>query len=134
MVIIKRGGTFILQRRPLDPNIGAAGLIGCFGGKKEQGESDEAAAHRELLEELDIHVDHTFLKLRYMTHVSVESDYQQSVATIHAAIFELILEESVEVQAKEGELAEMTLASIKKDNASLTPATREAFNYLIRSM
>lgn len=133
MVIIRRGDTFILQRRPLDPNIGAAGLIGCFGGKKEKDESDEAAAYRELLEELDIHTDHSTIKLTYMTHVSVESDYQQSVAIVNAAIFELILEESTDVQAKEGELVVMTLEDIKRDIASLTPATREAFNYLIRS-
>lgn len=134
MIIIKRGESFILQRRPVDPNIGASGLIGCFGGKKELNETDEEAAYRELLEELDIQTDHRQIKLERIDTVSVESDYRQSSIIVRAAIFSLNLNSNVTVRTKEGDLVELTLAEIKQSLSSLTPATREAFKNLIRSI
>lgn len=134
MVIIKRGESFILQRRPVDPNIGASGLIGCFGGKKEQNETDEDAAYRELFEELDIQMDQNSVKLEHIDDLTVESDYQQSIVAVKAAIFKLDTKEDTVLTAKEGELVELTLGEIKQQLKSFSPATREAFKNLIRSM
>lgn len=134
MVIIKRGESFILQRRPIDPNIGASGLIGCFGGKKEQNETEEDAAYRELFEELDIRMDKDSVRLEHIDDLTVESDYRQSLVTVKAAIFKLDIEKDIVLTAKEGELVEFTLEEIKQEMRSFSPATREAFKNLTRSI
>lgn len=134
MIIIKKGDLYVLQRRPVDPNIGASGLIGCFGGKREQNETDEDAAYRELFEELDIQMDQSSIKLEHVDDLTVESDYQQSIVVVKAAIFRLDMQKDIVLTAKEGELAEFTLEEIKQQMNSFSPATREAFKNLIRSM
>lgn len=134
MTIIKRGDTFVLQRRQVDPNIGASGLIGCFGGKIEQGETAEDAAYRELFEELDIQTDHDSIKLKHIDDITVESDYQMSSITANVAVFYLEIANDVTLQAKEGDIEELTLEEVKRDVHLFSPATREAFKNLIRSM
>lgn len=134
MTIIKRGDTFVLQRRPVDPNIGASGLIGCFGGKREQGETAEDAAYRELFEELDIQTDHDSIDLKHIDDITVESDYQMSSITANVAVFYLEVANDVVLQAKEGDIEELTLEEVKRDVYLFSPATGEAFKNLIRSM
>lgn len=50
MCLIRQEDHYLLQHRLGDAMIGAAGLIGCFGGKIEDNETPEQAVCRELYE------------------------------------------------------------------------------------
>ena len=64
IAVVERDGWFLVGRRP--EGVALAGLWEFPGGKIEQGESPEAAAARECLEEAGIRVEPLF---RYPTNV-----------------------------------------------------------------
>lgn len=54
MVLLHRDGAVLLQHRDGDATTYAAGMWGLFGGHVEPGETPEAAAIREIEEELEL--------------------------------------------------------------------------------
>jgi 8-oxo-dGTP diphosphatase len=56
--VVSRGNRFLVCQRPLSKRHG--GLWEFPGGKTEPGESDEAAARRELREELEVDLEHAY--------------------------------------------------------------------------
>jgi 8-oxo-dGTP pyrophosphatase MutT (NUDIX family) len=62
-IIIKNSqGEILLLLRDDDPTISFPNHWTLVGGKVEDGETSETAAHRELLEEIDVDIDLTFWK------------------------------------------------------------------------
>jgi mutator protein MutT len=53
--LIERGARVLVSQRP--PGVGHGGRWEFPGGKRERGETDEAALRRELWEELDVELD-----------------------------------------------------------------------------
>ena len=54
MALMRQGDGFLLQLRDGDPKIGAAGKVGCFGGKVEPDEPLITAVCREIAEETTV--------------------------------------------------------------------------------
>ena len=126
MAMICQIDSFHLQRRNGPKRIGAAGLVGCFGGKVEQGETPKEVIIREIPEETSISI--VSGDTRQIDSFSVESDFQHQPIKINATVFEIILPYGTEVVAKEGELVSWTPKEIKEHESQLTPATREFFS------
>ena len=127
--LIQKGEEYFLQLRGNDPAIGAAGLIGTFGGKIEADEQPDEAVSREIGEETSLSTkpsDFTFVR-----DVTVVSDYQNEKTEIVASVFRLTLSDDTSVIAKEGELVVMTKEAALRDRHRLTPATRVVFEELI---
>lgn len=127
--LIQQDEAYLLQRRGDDPRIGAAGLIGAFGGKIEPGESPAEAVSRELSEETSVAIHHA--RFEYMGQVEVESDHKLEPVQIVGHVFRLILSNNMRVVADEGELVRLTKENALRDKHLLTPATRAAFEELI---
>ncbi|HAC56059.1 TPA: hypothetical protein DCF80_01025 [Candidatus Saccharibacteria bacterium] len=126
---IKQGDTYLLQRRPNLSTIGAAGLIGSFGGGIEVGESPIEAVCRELSEE-------TSLKplpedFSHLGVVRVTAYKQGEPMDITAEVFMLELDPEVPMTALEGELERMTRQQADERVDELTPATRKAFEMFL---
>lgn len=136
MIVIKQDEKFVLQVRGDDPNIGASGLIGFFGGKVEikygRKETYEEAAYRELSEEVFIDAS-VKGKLVELGKIAVESDFKLERVRIEAVAFELFLDEKVAIKPIEGGLVYMTRDEALYNQNRLTPATKTGFNELIRS-
>lgn len=127
--LLQQNGTYLLQRRGDDPRIGAAGLIGAFGGKIEAGESPNEAVARELGEETSIA---TFPeRFTYIGQIEVASDHQLEPVMISAHVFQLVLADGVRVTTDEGELVRLTKENALRDKHLLTPATKALFEELI---
>jgi len=127
--LIQKGEDYFLQLRGDNPAIGAAGLIGTFGGKIEVGEQSDEAVSREIGEETSLATkpkDFTFIG-----DVTVISDYQNVKTEIVASVFKLALPDDTLVIAKEGRLVVMTKEAALRDRHRLTPATRVVFEELI---
>jgi 8-oxo-dGTP pyrophosphatase MutT (NUDIX family) len=128
MALIKQNGEYLLQHRTGPAAIGAAGLIGCFGGKIEGSEQIEAALLREISEETTL--SPTIDDLEYFDTVNVESDWRSAPVKVKADIFSIAIDSSAKVEAKEGQMVKMTLKEAKSRLDELTPATRELFKKL----
>lgn len=130
IVFIRQGDTYLLQRRPNIDNIGAAGLIGAFGGRVERGESAVEAVSRELSEEtsLELSTDN----FNYLGIVEVVAYRQHLPMKVTANVFETTLQPDMVVTAKEGDLVRLTRREAKNRSSQLTPATRTAFERLIK--
>lgn len=127
--LIQKGEDYFLQLRGNDPAIGAAGLIGTFGGKIEVGERPDEAVSRELGEETSLVTNPK--DFMFVGDITVVSDYQNEKTEIVASVFNLSLSDDVSVSAKEGELVIMTKEQALRDRHRLTPATRVVFEELI---
>ncbi len=126
--MIEQSGEYLLQLRDGAPAIGAANLIGCFGGKIEAGETPVEAMCRELGEETTVQLNPADMKK--LGKVEVESDYQFKSVRITAHIFAAILG-NTEVEAKEGQLVRMTKEEAAVRLAEMTPGTRAAFEKFV---
>jgi len=122
---IRRGDTYLLQRRPSISTIGSAGLIGSFGGGIEEGESAIEAVCRELSEETSLKPSPE--DFNYLGTVDVVAYKQDEPVSIAAEVFLLELDPAVSVTALEGKLEEMTRHQANERSDELTPATKAAF-------
>jgi 8-oxo-dGTP pyrophosphatase MutT (NUDIX family) len=125
MALITQLGTYHLQRRTGPKEIGAAGLVGCFGGKIDDGESAKEAIARELPEETNITVEPENLK--WLENFSVRSDHQNELVKVNVNVYGVLLPHGFKVSAKEGELVSWKQGEIIANENTLTPATKEFF-------
>jgi 8-oxo-dGTP pyrophosphatase MutT (NUDIX family) len=125
MALIKQDDEYLLQHRTGPAAIGAAGLIGCFGGKIEESEKTEAALLREISEETTL--SPKIEDLEYFDSVNVESDWQGQPIKVKADVFSIAIDASAKIDAKEGQMVKMSLQEAKSRLDDLTPATRELF-------
>lgn len=129
IALIHQGEKYILQLRGEDPAIGAAGLIGGFGGKLEPEEAADAAVCRELSEETSLAP--LIHELEHLGVFEVISDHRHEDVKVKATFFRLPIEEALEVEAKEGSVVCMTHEEVLSNLHRLTPATRAYFETLI---
>lgn len=134
--IIRQNNQFVLQRRPQEARIGAAGLIGCFGGQikldtdtNEPLETAQEAVAREVAEETTL----TTLPAEWVElgFVEVDSDRDLKPIRIHATVFENRLAEDEEIYATEGTLVRMSKRELLASPDQISPATIEAFRKYI---
>ena len=74
VLLISPERDYILQRRDQAPGIQNPGLIGIFGGRAEQNETEVACAIRELREELDLLVSADDLVPLLQVDMAVRND------------------------------------------------------------
>jgi 8-oxo-dGTP pyrophosphatase MutT (NUDIX family) len=129
ILLIKQGDKYLLQLRDGDAKIGAAGLIGGFGGKIESGEAPKAAAVREIAEETSL--DPTDANVSEVGLVNVESDHKNEPVQVKAHIFIVEADAGAKIDAKEGKMVSMTKEEAKSRIKELTPATKQAFKEFI---
>ena len=122
MAALKQGDSYLLQLRGYDPHIGAAGLIGFFGGKLEAGETPLMAVCREIGEETSLVLDPA--QGTELGVVEVSSDMYNQMIEVHATVFQFSVDEAIQVVAKEGELVSMTRQALTGQTDRLTPATK----------
>jgi len=123
--VLQQGEEYLFQFRNGDARIGAAGLIGCFGGKINPDEFPHEAVSREISEETTFESDPSNWNL--IGEVYVESDHQLEPVKIHAIAFHHKVDNVAQVEAKEGELVRMNLEDIWNRLHELTPATKALF-------
>jgi 8-oxo-dGTP pyrophosphatase MutT (NUDIX family) len=128
--LIQQGDNFIFQRRLNERRVGAAGLIGCFGGKIEPGETKAEAVAREIDEET------TLVTLpedwEQLTDVEVMSDRDNEPVRVYGTAFVYTLLPGQKIQAKEGELVVIPKGQCANPELPLTPATKELLRKLAR--
>ncbi len=129
LCLIEQDGKYLMQLRDGDPKIGGAGLIGCFGGKIEAGETPAQAALREMSEE----TNHKPQKqhLSYLGEVNVVSDHKLEAVKVRAHVHKVMLDAATKIEAAEGKLVRMTLDEVKKNLDRLTTGTRACFETLV---
>ena len=126
---IKQGDTYVLQLRPNVATIGAAGLVGAFGGRIEPGESPVEAVCRELGEE-------TSLKLStedfsHLGIVKVIAERQKQPLDVTAHVFHTVIGQEDNVIAFDGEVVRMNREQVDENTERLTPATKAAFEQFL---
>ena len=126
---IKQGETYLLQLRPNVTTIGAAGLIGAFGGRIEPGESPVEAVCRELSEETSLKPSTE--DFSYLGTVEVTAYKQQQPLQVRANIFRIGIEPTENVVATDGEVVRMSKQQADERADRLTPATRAAFEQFL---
>lgn len=132
MAVIKQEDLYHFQFRNGPKQIGAAGMIGCFGGKIEDEETPLQAIMREVAEETNLYPVEE--DLRYVGEVNVESDNNLEPVKIHSMIFKYMVDSSVTVEAREGELVSLDSKRIKIELDTMTPSTRACFETLIKKI
>jgi 8-oxo-dGTP pyrophosphatase MutT (NUDIX family) len=123
--VLIQNGTYLLQLRGNDPKIGAAGKIGAFGGKIENGETPEQAIRRELAEETSLQ-----LKLDQITPIGtyrIKSDHRLEEVSVQVNAFEIVIDDTEEVVAIEGDIVKVSRTEIGSLLEKMTPATRYYF-------
>lgn len=124
MTLVRQGDKLHLQRRTGKKQSGAIGKIGTFGGEIENGETELAAAQRELAEESSVAVQQD--QFLYLGELNVQSEKYGKPATVHAAVYEIDVAEDIAVEAREGELVTLSVKELRDtDKAQLSPALRE---------
>ena len=126
---IKQGETYLLQLRPNVPTIGAAGLIGAFGGRIEPGESPVEAVCRELREETSL--TPSTEDFSYLGTVEVTAHKQEQPLQVSANVFRIGIAPTENVIAVDGEVVRMTKEQADEHIDRLTPATRAAFEQFL---
>lgn len=130
IAFIKQNDTYILQRRSVEPEKGAAGLIGAFGGKIEADESPIEAVCRELGEETSLRPSPE--DFEYVGAVEVITDRDLAEIHVKAYVFRLVISTEQAVEAQEGEIVTLTHQdALERYHPELTPATRAAFEQMI---
>lgn len=129
VAVIEQDSNYLMQRRGEHPKVGAAGLVGFFGGKIEENEDATTALCREVAEE-------TTLKpaeedLTWIGRVSIEMDHVGGKARVDAEAFNLNPHSGIEVKAQEWELVRIPADKVKKHFKELTPATRAVFEEIL---
>ena len=97
-VLLKQGNEYLLQHRDDNPDISGPGLYQVWGGAAEPGENFSVAAVRELFEETGVRVQLRDLKLVVQYVAKSRSDEKSEVA-----VFQAVVDESVEVNCYEGQ-------------------------------
>lgn len=128
--VIQQGDAYVLQKRGDDPHIGAAGLVGAFGGKIEKNETATEAVIRELQEEtnLVLTADTVYPAGEY----TVVSDNNLEQVTVNISAFTCTIDSQKVVVANEGAIVIYTLDDIRKNLDSMTPATKAYFENNMR--
>jgi 8-oxo-dGTP pyrophosphatase MutT (NUDIX family) len=127
--VLKQGNNYLLQLRGDDPKIGAAGKIGAFGGKIEDGETPVAAVCRELAEETSFNPSENEAKL--IASYTIQSDHQLEDVSVHIDAFEINVADTGQVTAVEGSVVKLALDDIRTTLDKMTPATRHYFENVI---
>ena len=127
--LLEQDSTYLLQHRLGHERIGAAGRIGCFGGKVEEGELPRSAVSREISEETTLESKPEAWEL--LGEVNVESDHQLEPVKVHATIFRHVLSPKTKLEAKEGKLVRIQVQDIPSRINEFTPATRALFEEII---
>lgn len=125
MALLTQIDVYHLQERTGPKEIGAAGLIGCFGGKINDGETPVKAIARELPEETNISARPE--DFQQLDSFSVESDHQNEPVKVNVTVFGLLLPYGFQVEAKEGKLVSWRREDIEAHEEALTPATKKFF-------
>jgi 8-oxo-dGTP pyrophosphatase MutT (NUDIX family) len=126
---IQQGDIYLLQLRNGAEKIGGAGLIGCFGGKIDEGEDPVATFCREISEETSLKPHPREVKKLGM--ISVKSDHNLEPVQVTGHVFHWELETGQEPEIREGELVIMTLAEAKSKLDKFTTGTRAAIEELL---
>ncbi len=126
---IQQGDKFLLQLRNGDPKIGGAGLIGCFGGKIDEGEDPLLTFRREVLEETGLKIEPK--EIKKLGTVKVRSDHNLEPVEITGQVFYWRMNDPKEPKIKEGELVMMTRDEAMASPGKLTTGTRAAFEELL---
>jgi 8-oxo-dGTP pyrophosphatase MutT (NUDIX family) len=129
MALIGQGDNYVLQRRDINPNIGAAGLVGCFGGKIEEGETPQEAAAREISEETNLRPKPE--DLSFIGEVNVASDRNGQPIQVNSQVFRLTVDPSAEIVAADGERVLYAKDNAGSHLSEMTPATRATFKQFI---
>lgn len=120
---------YVLQRRSSDQMRGGAGLIGCFGGKIEPGETPSQALLREVSEETNL--EPTSADIKHIGRVKVESDHKLETVNVHGEVFQVTINKEVAIEALEGKAVRIKKDQIKDYLGEMTTGTRAAFEELI---
>lgn len=126
---LQSGETYLLQRRPAEPRIGAAGLIGAFGGKVEPGESPVDAVAREIGEETTLCPSTQDCKPNGV--VLVDSDLDSKSIAVTANVYTILVDRIDTIHALEGDTVSLTKAEALMVSDQLTSATKAAFEQLL---
>lgn len=127
--LIEQGDNYLLQLRGNNPMIGGAGLIGCFGGKIESGETPKDTVTREIAEE-------TSLKIKQKDFVNigkveVRSDHRLETVQVTAHVFKIQAPVSEAVSALEGELVIIAKDEVENYLDKMTTGTSACFERII---
>ncbi|MGH7157281.1 MAG: NUDIX domain-containing protein [Candidatus Saccharimonadales bacterium] len=129
MTLIEQGDNYVLQRRDSNPNIGAAGLVGCFGGKIETGEAPKAAAAREVSEETSLKPNP--VDLEFVGEVDVVSDRNGQPIQVNSQVFRLTVDPDTKIEATDGQRIIYAKDGAESHLSEMTPATRATFQDFI---
>lgn len=127
--LIQQGDKFLLQHRNGEPKIGGAGLIGCFGGKIDQGEDPLDTFCREVLEEVGLKPKPH--EIKSLGIVQVKSDHNLEPVKVKGHVFHWQLKSTKTPDIKEGELVSMTLREALANLDRMTTGTRAVFEELL---
>lgn len=120
--LLQQGDNFLLQLRNGEEKIGAAGLIGCFGGKVDQGEDPLGAFCREVAEETSLRPKPD--EVKSLGEINIESDYQLEPVRVKGYAFHWMVNNAQKnPKATEGKLVMMTLDEALNNLDKLTAAT-----------
>jgi 8-oxo-dGTP pyrophosphatase MutT (NUDIX family) len=128
MVLVRLEDVYFLQLRTGANQSGALGKIGTFGGEIESGESAIDAACRELAEESTLVVDQS--RLKFVGELSVNSEKYGKPATVHAMVYEVVITNEHDIEAREGGLVRLSLEELREQQSRLSPALKELVNIL----
>lgn len=126
--LIKQQDDYLLQLREGDPKKGAVNMIGCYGGKIEQGEKSLDAMQRELGEETTLKLPKDALK--YLGSVDVVSDHNLEPVHIFGEVFLTHIGEA-HVESKEGSLVRLSKFQVGQRLDEMTPGTRAVFEQFV---
>ncbi len=129
LALIEQEGVYFLQLRGANPEIGGAGLIGCFGGKIEE-ETPGVAICRELSEETNLE-NLSEEDIELIGRVRVHSDHKLEKVSVHAHVFRIVVAGDTDIFAKEGGLVRLTPDEAKEKLDNMTTGTRAVFEEII---
>jgi 8-oxo-dGTP pyrophosphatase MutT (NUDIX family) len=129
MCLLEKEDQYLLQRRTSDKRRGGAGLIGCFGGKIESGETSIQALCREISEETNLQPN--IGEILELGEVDVISDNNLEEVKVHIQVYHWLLKEAHDVMAQEGELVMFNEDEARANLDNMTPGTRACFKELV---
>jgi ADP-ribose pyrophosphatase YjhB (NUDIX family) len=123
MTMLVQGGHYVFEKRPEDPDAGAADMLAAYGGQIEWGELADEAAIRESGEETNLILNQE--SLRSLGMVCVWSDRKQKPVKVHAHVFEVMLPCDIEVKqkGKAGVATSLSHPEVIDQLGSFSPAT-----------
>lgn len=126
--LIQQGDKYLLQLRDGDAKIGAAGLIGCFGGKINEGDEPAVTFCREIFEETTLKPRPSEVKKIGM--VKVRSDHNLEPVKVTGHVYHWHAPGTDQPKIKKGQLVIMTKKEALANLNQFTPATRAIFEEL----